>query len=201
MSDSSKSSTKNRKYCKLCTKNYAYSSGLTRHMLTVHVHENVIPDPPLLTTFFKCTKCSKIFGRKFNRDRHEIACSNTTCGVSTSKQREEAEMMSRGGGSGGDFKCQKCQKIFQSAHSLSVHSVSCFEIVWSQQQQAEQQLARMYIELERLQTELRTTIIHKNNLEVKFDWMQKKVIQAQTKVYPTSKKDEKITDYINWLGM
>ena len=102
--------------------------------------------------------------------------------------------MSRGGGSGGDFKCQKCQKIFQSAHSLSVHSVSCFEIVWSQQQQAEQQLARMYIELERLQTELRTAIIHKNNLEVKFDWMQKKVIQAQTKVYPTSKKDEKITD-------
>ena len=144
MSDSSKSSTKNRKYCKLCTKNYAYSSGLSRHMLTVHVHENVLPD---------------------------------------------------------DFKCQKCQKTFQSAHSLGLHSVSCYEIVWSQQQQAEQQLARMNIELERLQTELRITIIHKNNLEVKFDWMQKKVIQAQTKVYPTSKKDEKITDYINWLGM
>ena len=106
MSDSSKSSTKNRKYCKLCTKNYAYSSGLTRHMMTVHVHENMIPDPPLLTTFFKCTKCSKIFGRKFNRDRHEIACSNTTCGVSTFKQREEAEMMSRGGGSGGGFNVQ-----------------------------------------------------------------------------------------------
>ena len=137
MSDSSKSSTKNRKYCKLCTKNYAYNSGLRRHMRDVH--ENVLPD---------------------------------------------------------DFKRQKCQKTFQSAHSLGLHSVSCYEIVWSQQQ-AEQHLARMNIELERLQTELRITIIHKNNLEVKFDWMQKKVIQAQTKVYPTSKKDEKITDYIN----
>ena len=122
-SKSGSSSTKVRHFCNLCTKNYAHGSGLRRHMRTVH--ENAIPDgfkcqkcqksfqsarslgshsstcSPLRTTFFKCTKCSEIFRKKFNRDQHEIACSNTTCGVSTSKQREEAEMMSRGGGSGG----------------------------------------------------------------------------------------------------
>jgi hypothetical protein len=116
MSESSKSSTKTRNYCKLCTKNYAYSSGLRRHMLTVH--ENVQPV---------------------------------------------------------DFKCQKCQRKFRSAHSIGLHRFTCFkslkrdrhEIVWSQQQQIE----RMNIELERLQTELRITMILKNNLEVKCDRM------------------------------
>ena len=146
MSESSKSPTKVRHFCNLCTKNYAYSSGLRRHMLTVH--ENVQPD---------------------------------------------------------EFKCQKCQRKFRSAHSIGLHRVTCFkslkrdrhEILWSQQQQIE----RMNIELERLQTELRTTMILKNNLELKFDRMQKEVIQVQTKVYTTSKNHEKITDYINWLGM
>ena len=69
----------------------------------------------------------------------------------------------------------------------------------SQQQAAEQQLARMNTELERVQTELRITIILKNDLEVKLDRTQKELIQAQTKVYTTSKKHERIMNYINWL--
>ena len=118
MGESAKSSTKVRHFCNLCTKNYAHRSGLRRHMRTVH--ENAVPDgfkcqkcqktfqsarslgshsstcSPLRATYFKCTKCSDIFGRKSNRDRHEIVCSNTTCGVSTSKQREGE--LSRGSG-------------------------------------------------------------------------------------------------------
>ena len=70
----------------------------------------------------------------------------------------------------------------------------------SQQQASEQQqLARMNTELERVQTELRITIILKNDLEVKLDRTQKELIQAQTKVYTTSKKHERIMNYINWL--
>ena len=122
MGESSKSSsTKVRHFCNLCTKNYAYRSGLRRHMRAVH--ENVVPDgfkcqkcqktfqsarslgshsvtcsrSLLRTTFFKCMKCSNMYGTKYKRDRHEIVCSNTTCGVSTSKQREEGQL-SRGSG-------------------------------------------------------------------------------------------------------
>ena len=70
----------------------------------------------------------------------------------------------------------------------------------SQQQATEQQqLARMNTELECVQTELRITIILKNDLEVKLDRTQKELIQAQTKVYTTSKKHERIMNYINWL--
>ena len=120
MGESSKSSTKVRHFCSLCTKNYAYRSGLRRQMRVVH--ENVVPDgfkcqkcqktfqsarslgshsvscsrSLLRTTFFKCMKCSNMYRTKFNRDRHEILCSNTTCGVSTSKQREGK--LSRGSG-------------------------------------------------------------------------------------------------------
>ena len=149
MGESLKSSTKVRYFCNLCTKNYAYRSGLSRHMGAVH--KNVVPD---------------------------------------------------------GFKCQKCQKTFQSARSLGVHRFSCsrnhkrdrHEIVWSQRQ-VEQQLARMNTELERVQTELRITIILKNDLEVKLDRTQKELIQLQTKVYTTSKKHEKIMNYIDWLGM
>ena len=122
MGESSKSSsTKVRHFCNLCTKHYAYRSGLRRHMRAVH--ENVVPDgfkcqkcqktfqsarslgahsvscsrSLLRTTFFKCMKCSNMYGTKYKRDRHEIVCSNTTCGVSTSKQREEGKL-SRGSG-------------------------------------------------------------------------------------------------------
>ena len=71
----------------------------------------------------------------------------------------------------------------------------------SQQQASEeqQQLTRMNRELERVQTELRITIILKNDLEVKLDRTQKELIQAQTKVYTTSKKHERIMNYVNWL--
>ena len=111
MGESAKSSTKVRHFCNLCTKNYAYRSGLRRHMRAVH--ENVVPDGfkcqkcqktfqssrslgahnstcsrGLCTTFFKCMKCSNTYSKKYQRDQHEIVCSNTTYGVSTSKQRE-----------------------------------------------------------------------------------------------------------------
>ena len=70
----------------------------------------------------------------------------------------------------------------------------------SQQQTSEQQqLARMNAELERVQAELRITIILKNDLEVKLDRTQKELIQAQTKVYTTSKRHERIMNYVNWL--
>ena len=150
MGESLKSSTKVRHFCRLCTKNYAYSSGLSRHMGTFHINDMV----PV------------------------------------------------------GFRCQKCQKTFPSARSLGVHRFSCsrnhkrdrHEIV-SSQWEVEQQLARMNTELERVQTELRITIILKNDLEVKLDRTQKELIQLQTKVYTTSKKHEKIMNYIDWLGM
>ena len=66
-------------------------------------------------------------------------------------------------------------------------------------EQPQQQLKRMNRELERVQTELRITIILKNDLEVKLDRTQKELIQAQTKVYTTSKKHERIMNYVNWL--
>ena len=71
----------------------------------------------------------------------------------------------------------------------------------SQQQtrSEQQQLTRMNAELERVQAELRITIILKNDLEVKLDRTQKELIQAQTKVYTTSKRHERIMNYVNWL--
>ena len=110
--------TKVRYFCPLCTKNYAYNTGLRRHMRLVH--ENVSangssfkcqkcqkPFPSarslgahtvhcnnrtnLNTTFFKCMKCSNVYSNKHARDRHEILCSNNaTCGVSTRREREAA---------------------------------------------------------------------------------------------------------------
>ena len=121
MGESSKISTKVRYFCTLCNKDYAYKSGLRRHMR--FVHENVSADSfkcqkcqktfqsarslgahnstcsrrDLSTTFFKCMKCSNVYSRKHVRDRHEIVCSNdATCGVSTSREREAR--LSRGSG-------------------------------------------------------------------------------------------------------
>ena len=67
------------------------------------------------------------------------------------------------------------------------------------QHHAEQQLTTMNAELKRLQTELRIARILNNDLEVKLDRTRKEVVQAQTKVYTTSKKHERIMNYINWL--
>ena len=72
----------------------------------------------------------------------------------------------------------------------------------SQQEAAagvELELARINTRLKHVQTDLRITMILKNELKVKLDRTQKELIEAQTKVYTTSKKHEKIMNYINWL--
>ena len=123
MGESSKiSPTKVRYFCTLCTKNYAYKTGLRRHMR--FVHDNVSADglfkcqkcqrafpsarslgahtvscnrTNLNITFFKCMKCSNVYSKKHARDRHEIFCSNdATCGVSTYREREAG--LSQGSG-------------------------------------------------------------------------------------------------------
>ena len=66
-------------------------------------------------------------------------------------------------------------------------------------QHAEQQLVTMNAELKRVQTELRIARILNNDLEVKLDRTRNELLQAQTKVYTTSKKQQRILDYINWL--
>ena len=63
----------------------------------------------------------------------------------------------------------------------------------------ELEIARIHRRLKQVQTELRITTILKNELKVKLDRTQKELIEAQTKVYTTSKKHEKIMNYINWL--
>ena len=65
----------------------------------------------------------------------------------------------------------------------------------------ELELARINTRLKHVQTDLRITMILKNELKVKLDRTQKELIEAQTKVYTTSKKHEKIMNYIDWLGM
>ena len=76
-----------------------------------------------------------------------------------------------------------------AAAARSQQETTAFERQQEQQQQQQQ----------RVQTELRIALILKNDLEVKLDRTQKELIQAQTKVYTTSKKHEKIMNYINWL--
>ena len=124
MGESSKiSPTKVRYFCTLCTKNYAYNTGLRRHMRLVH--ENVSangsfkcqkcqkPFPSARSlgahtvscnrtnfniTFFKCMKCSNVYSKKHARDRHEILCSNdAACGVSTCREQEATGSSSRRG--------------------------------------------------------------------------------------------------------
>ena len=55
------------------------------------------------------------------------------------------------------------------------------------------------IELKRVQTELRITKILKNELEMKLDKTRDKLLEAQTKMYTTSQKQQRILNYINWL--
>ena len=67
MGESSKiSSTKVRYFCTLCKKDYAYKSGLRRHMR--FVHENVSADS------FKCQKCQKTF-----QSARSLGAHNSTC--------------------------------------------------------------------------------------------------------------------------
>ena len=61
------------------------------------------------------------------------------------------------------------------------------------------ELVAMNAELKRVQTELRITKILNNDLEVKLDRTRKELVQAQTKVYTTSKKHQRIMNYIDWL--
>ena len=69
-----------------------------------------------------------------------------------------------------------------------------------QQQQHEQKEERLAARrLKRVETDLRIALILKNDLEVKLKKTQKELIEAQTRVYTTWKKHEKIMNYINWL--
>ena len=61
------------------------------------------------------------------------------------------------------------------------------------------ELAAMNAELKRVQKELWITKILNNDLEVKLDTTRNELLEAQTKVYTTSQKQQKILDYINWL--
>ena len=114
MGESSKE--KKRHFCTLCPKDYAYRSGLRRHMRMVH--ENVAPNnafkcqkcqnsfasarslgahtvscsrPTTTSTIFKCRRqdCSNAYTTKWGRNRHEINCCNTTYGVSTCRQPDQ----------------------------------------------------------------------------------------------------------------
>ena len=55
------------------------------------------------------------------------------------------------------------------------------------------------VELKRVQTELRITKILKNELEMKLDKMKDELLEAQTKMYTTSQKQQRILNYIDWL--
>ena len=55
------------------------------------------------------------------------------------------------------------------------------------------------IELTPVQTELRITKILKNELETKLDKMKDELLEAQTKMYTTSQKQQRILNYIDWL--
>ena len=84
-------------------------------------------------------------------------------------------------------------------------SSSSTTVARSQQQEEatvgiiELEIARINTRLKQVQTELRITTILKNELKVKLDRTEKELIEAQTKVYTTSKKHEKMMNYINWL--
>ena len=58
--------------------------------------------------------------------------------------------------------------------------------------------ARM-LELTRVETELRITKILKDDLERKLDKMKDELLEAQTKIYTTSQKQQRILNYIDWL--
>ena len=94
-----------------------------------------------------------------------------------------------------------------SEESETSTSSSSTTVARSQQQQQEAatvgitevEIARINTRLKQVQTELRITTILKNELKVKLDRTEKELIEAQTKVYTTSKKHEKMMNYINWL--
>ena len=92
-----------------------------------------------------------------------------------------------------------------SEESETSTSSSSTTVARSQQQEEatvgiiELEIARINRRLKQVQTELRITTILKNELKVKLDRTEKELIEAQTKVYTTSKKHEKMMNYINWL--
>ena len=92
-----------------------------------------------------------------------------------------------------------------SEESETSTSSSSTTVARSQQQQeatvgiTELEIARINTRLKQVQTELRITTILKNELKTKLDRTEKELIEAQTKVYTTSKKHEKMMNYINWL--
>ena len=58
--------------------------------------------------------------------------------------------------------------------------------------------ARMH-ELKRVKTELRILKILNEDLEKKLDILKAELLEAQTKIYTTSKKQLRITNYIDFL--
>ena len=61
------------------------------------------------------------------------------------------------------------------------------------------QLTATNVELKRVQTELRITKILKQDLEMKLDKTRNELLKAQTKMYTTSQKQQRILNYIDWL--
>ena len=78
-------------------------------------------------------------------------------------------------------------------------ATTAFERQQQQQQQEQQEEQLATRRLKRVETDLRIALILKNDLEVKLKKTQKELIEAQTRVYTTGKKHEKIMNYIDWL--
>ena len=57
----------------------------------------------------------------------------------------------------------------------------------------------MNAKLKRVQTELRIAKILNNDLTIKLNTTRDELLEAQTTVYTTSQKQQRLLDYINWL--
>ena len=78
-------------------------------------------------------------------------------------------------------------------------ATTTFERQQQQQEQEKQEEQLAARRLKRVETDLRIALILKNDLETKLKKTEKELIEAQTRVYTTRKKHERIMNYVNWL--
>ena len=86
-----------------------------------------------------------------------------------------------------------------SAQEEEEEATTAFKRQQKQQEQEKQEEQLAARRLKRVETDLRIALILKNDLETKLKKTQKELIEAQTRVYTTWKKHEKIMNYVNWL--
>lgn len=106
--------------CSLCAKDFRYSTSLKDHMVRAHQAKGS-----------NCPKCDRTFPNPYELNRHMKACGKQKCfkcpycNKSSSYEANLKRHIRDQHGTGGNFKCPKCETVSTNLHESRQHIKAC----------------------------------------------------------------------------